>query len=280
MKTKILFETFLLSLSLFCISSCSDDTKNDEMRIPENIDKAFSNKYSSAQPRTWSRYGTYYIATFTDAGNFNETAWFDSNGIWQMSKTDLPKTQTLPSAVEYAFSNSEYAGQKITTITRIERLMMEGTLYRISVAKGEIKQDIYIQENGTLLQSLYGNQNQFWLIEVPQEINQYMTDNYKGIPILGILLNDNGKIELYVLHDSYLKRIILDWDAYWLSTSRPLDDTEQLPNWVMNYISGHYAGYTIVERRYEESSHGNYYCIRLKTSDDDTILSLRDDLKE
>ena len=195
MKTKILFETLLLSLSLFCITSCSDDAKNDEMKIPENIDNAFSNKYSSAQPRTWSRYGNYYIATFTDAGNFNETAWFDSNGIWQMSKTDLPKTQILPSAVEYAFSNSEYADQEITAITRIERLMMEGILYRISVAKGEVKQDIYIQENGTLLRSLYGNQNQFWLIEVPQEINQYMTDNYKGIPILGILLNDNGKIE-------------------------------------------------------------------------------------
>ena len=59
-----------------------------------------------------------------------------------------------------------------------------------------------------------------------------------------------------------------------------MKDTEQLPEYVTDFIAQHYAGYSIRERRYEISNHGNYYCVRLITNDDDIIVSIRDDSQE
>lgn len=279
MKTKILLGLLLLSFN-FCLMSCQEDNKEEEIKIPENVDRAFSDKYSPSQTRQWATAGNYYIATFTDTYNFPETAWFTASGIWQMTKTDIPQTYTLPYAVRYTFAHSEYAEQEITAISRIERLNMEDALYRISTIEEEIKQEVYIQADGTLIRALYGNNDQFFLIEVPEEVKTYMTEHYSQSPVLGILANDEGHIEIYVSHENYLKRIELSWDGYWFSTSWELKATEQLPEYVTDFIAQNYSDYSILERRYELSSHGNYYCVRLKTKDNDIIVSIRDDARE
>lgn len=279
MRTKILLGLLLLSFT-FCFVSCDEDTKEEETKIPENIDRSFSNKFSPLQTRQWSRVDNYYIATFTDTYNLNETAWFTTEGIWQMTKTDVPETQMLPYAVEYTFAHSEYAGNKITAICKIERLNMKGALYRISILKGEIRQNVYIQTDGILIRTLYGNNDQFRLIKVPEEVNAYMAEYYSQAPVLGILFNDEGHIEIYISHENNLKRVELSWDGYWFSTSWQMKDTEQLPEYVTDFIAQHYAGYSIRERRYEISNHGNYYCVRLITNDDDIIVSIRDDSQE
>ena len=54
MRTKILLGLLLLSFT-FCFVSCDEDTKEEETKIPENIDRSFSNKFSPLQPRQWSR---------------------------------------------------------------------------------------------------------------------------------------------------------------------------------------------------------------------------------
>lgn len=104
MKLKMYF--LLLALGALGLQSCNDD--DDHLSsVPTELKNAFTEKYPSVSNEKWETKGNYYIAEFRQQ-NYETSAWFTPNGIWQMTETDLPY-QALPAAVKSAFESSEYA---------------------------------------------------------------------------------------------------------------------------------------------------------------------------
>lgn len=95
MKLKMYF--LLLALGALGLQSCNDD--DDHLSsVPTELKNAFTEKYPSVNNEKWETKGNYYIAEFRQQ-NYETSAWFTPNGVWQMTETDLPY-QALPAAVK------------------------------------------------------------------------------------------------------------------------------------------------------------------------------------
>ena len=100
MKLKMYF--LLLALGALGLQSCNDD--DDHLSsVPTELKNAFTEKYPSVNNEKWETKGNYYIAEFRQQ-NYETSAWFTPNGVWQMTETDLPY-QALPAAVKSAFES-------------------------------------------------------------------------------------------------------------------------------------------------------------------------------
>ena len=120
MKLKMYF--LLLALGALGLQSCNDD--DDHLSsVPTELKNAFTEKYPSVSNEKWETKGNYYIAEFRQQ-NYETSAWFTPNGIWQMTETDLPY-QALPAAVKSAFESSEYTKWKVDDVDMLERPDME-----------------------------------------------------------------------------------------------------------------------------------------------------------
>ena len=120
MKLKMYFLMLALGVCGAAMQSCDDD--DDNLKVPEKLQSAFSQKYPEASPK-WKTRGNYYIADFQDQ-NYESEAWFTFDAVWLMTETDLPYA-ALPEAVKNAFQNSEYRSWRPDDVDMIERESME-----------------------------------------------------------------------------------------------------------------------------------------------------------
>ena len=111
MKTKA-FIMATLVCSSFVFMSCDDD---DDKFTPESIvTKAFDTKYPDAQRVSWENEAGYVKAEFY-TGSYEAEAWFDPQGNWMLTETDLPYN-ALPQTVKNSFEASLYAKWKIDDV--------------------------------------------------------------------------------------------------------------------------------------------------------------------
>lgn len=104
MKTKA-FIMATLVCSSFVSMSCDDD---DDKFTPDSIvTKAFDTKYPDAQRVSWENEAGYVKAEFY-TGSYEAEAWFDPQGNWMLTETDLPYN-ALPQTVKNSFEASLYA---------------------------------------------------------------------------------------------------------------------------------------------------------------------------
>lgn len=116
MKTKA-FIMATLVCSSFVFMSCDDD---DDKFTPESIvTKAFDTKYPDAQRVSWENEAGYVKAEFY-TGSYEAEAWFDPQGNWMLTETDLPY-KALPQTVKNSFEASLYAKWKIDDVDMLER---------------------------------------------------------------------------------------------------------------------------------------------------------------
>lgn len=144
MKTR--FPFIALLLLGFIGSGCEDD--NDNIKVDSLIESAFSDKYPSVSRVEWERKGAYYVAEFYFEQNESE-AWFDDEGNWCMTDTDIPYEQ-LPEAVKDKFSSDVYKSWHIDDIDKIERADKE-TTYVLEVEKGHQEYNLYYSEDGSFI---------------------------------------------------------------------------------------------------------------------------------
>lgn len=111
MKLKMYFLMLALGVCGAAMQSCDDD--DDNLKVPEKLQSAFSQKYPEASPK-WKTRGNYYIADFQDQ-NYESEAWFTFDAVWLMTETDLPYA-ALPEAVKNAFQNSEYGQWRLDDV--------------------------------------------------------------------------------------------------------------------------------------------------------------------
>ena len=101
MKTTLVTALILLTTT-FAFSSCKDSSYSP----PKNVVSAFKAKYPSAKRVEWEVKNTYQVAEFHI--DFTEVeAWFDNNGQWVMTESDV-KFSSLPVVIRNSFKSGEY----------------------------------------------------------------------------------------------------------------------------------------------------------------------------
>lgn len=104
--------------------------------VSPRAEAALLARYPAATDVVWRTSGNYSVAEFSLPavraavhGGRDHAAWFDDGGEWYMTETDIV-FGTLPSAVQAAFRDSEYAGWRIDDVDMLEREGVE-TVYVI-----------------------------------------------------------------------------------------------------------------------------------------------------
>lgn len=261
MKLKMYF--LLLALGALGLQSCNDD--DDHLSsVPTELKNAFTEKYPSVNNEKWETKGNYYIAEFRQQ-NYETSAWFTPNGIWQMTETDLPY-QALPAAVKSAFESSEYAKWKVDDVDMLERPDME-KVYVIEVESGKQEFDLYYSEEGILVKSVADTDNDsenYLPTEIPAAIETFIKKQYPNARLVEIEV-EHGMTEVDIIDGNISKEIVFNSSNEWISTSWDVRRNE-LPETVTHAIasSEKYAGYQIDDADFVETPGGEYYLVELE----------------
>lgn len=150
-KTKYLFSlTVLLIVSSVTFAG-----------VPGTIQSAMKKIYPKVSNPDWSLKNNYFVADFT-ADGMNKNAWFDTNGNWIMTQTDLETMDEVPGAVYNTFAFSQYASWPVNDVILAEFPKCPSV---IVVKVGEFNMDVYYY----LFYSLQGNL-----------LNTYNSDYFDG----------------------------------------------------------------------------------------------------
>lgn len=150
MKARILF-SILLSASVALFASCDNDDDSRNFTVPQDVETTFRAMYPTATMVNWEIEGSYYEVDFVFENRERE-AWFSMQGIWSMTRTDLPGVASVPDLVRQAFEASEWASWRVDDVDMIERANMD-TLYVIEVESGNAEVYITYSESGDLVKN-------------------------------------------------------------------------------------------------------------------------------
>ena len=75
---------------------------------PDNVQATFKKMYPKTNDIAWSQDDGYYCANFVMNG-FTKNVWFNAQGQWEMTQTDLVSLDRLTPVVYNAFTFSSYA---------------------------------------------------------------------------------------------------------------------------------------------------------------------------
>lgn len=133
-------------IALAAFQSCDD---NDDVNVvPQVVSESFKTRFPDASRVEWEWENNYLVAEFHTAGCEAE-AWFDADGKWYLTETDLPYS-LLPQSVKSAFEQSAYAAWKVDDVDQVER-HDEETVYVLEVESGKQEYELYYAVDGTLL---------------------------------------------------------------------------------------------------------------------------------
>ena len=262
MKLKMYFLMLALGVCGAAMQSCDDD--DDNLKVPEKLQSAFSQKYPEASPK-WKTRGNYYIADFQDQ-NYESEAWFTFDAVWLMTETDLPYA-ALPEAVKNAFQNSEYRSWRPDDVDMIERESME-PVYVLEVEQGSREDSEDDSED-------------YLPVELPEGVKNFLQEKYAASEIVETD-REHGQFEVDIIHDGVAKKVLFDNNGNWLSTSWEISpDTlpEAVKTAIQQAINDNYVGYEADdEPGMVETPDGNYYRIELEAEDGrEVILKIRED---
>lgn len=253
----------LCSLLLFI--GCSDD---DNSAGPnEAVTKAFNEKYPTASQISWENKNSYATADFV----YNQqkcSAWFNQQGQWYMTETELDNIALLPETVRAAFSASEYANWITDDIDRLDRLDAE-TIYVIEVKKDNRETDLYYSTDGVLIKAIQDNNDDDYENYLPSPealpaaISTFITTKYPDARIVEVE-KKNGITEVEIIHEKRGKEVRFNIENTWLDTHYDVFQNE-VEHTVTEALShSEYAGYAIDEIEKYETSSEYYYLFELE----------------
>lgn len=202
MKLKMYFVMLAMGLMSFAMLSCNDD--DDSAPIPSELENAFVARFGEVA-HDWSTRGTNFIAEFKDR-NQDVDAWFDANGNWLMTETDLP-FEALPEAVKQSFLAGEYKDWKRDDVDMLERKGME-TIYVIEVERGHQEYDLYFDGNGTLLKAVEDvdkedDSDKYLPTALPDAVTRILAEKYEGYKLLEVEREPGNVLEVDIwLHST------------------------------------------------------------------------------
>lgn len=295
MKLKI-FSLLLALGAAWSLQSC-DNNDDESIKVPAQLQNAFSEKYPNVANVRWESKAGYYVADFRDG--YEASAWFAPNGEWQMTETDVP-FDALPQAVKTEFGKSEYKsdpGWNVDDVDKLERKGLE-TVYVIEVERQNEERDLYYSEEGVLIKTVVDvdDRDDQYLPEqnaqLTESMKTFINTQYPGYRLMGVDIEDDGAYrgftEVDIIHfDTELSRnvskeILFDKAGAWHSTSWDVRRNE-LPRDVEITLSAQItanSGYHFddAERIEEAAGNAKYYRIELeKDNSQDIILKISDD---
>lgn len=142
-KYKIYLFSILFIIPLFALAGYS----------PPKVQAALKKMYPTATDISWAQNGSYYVADFTTNG-FDTHVWFDPQGNWVMTLTDLETTDELSPQVYNAFAMGEYAAGQVEDVTQAT-FPKQPTVFVIKVGQQniDIQYQLFYGANGTLLRT-------------------------------------------------------------------------------------------------------------------------------
>lgn len=153
MKKFFVYSSYYLSVvlvGLVLMSSCDEDDDIRLSDVPQAVVGAFEAKFPDAGRVEWEKKRGYYVAELWYQ-QVETQAWFEKNGTWRMTETDLGHSvANLPEAVQQALADSKYASWKIDDLDKYERPI--DTFYLVEVeTNGQRDRDLFFSPDGTLL---------------------------------------------------------------------------------------------------------------------------------
>lgn len=260
--------TFMLAAVLATLSfvSCnSDDDDTSWNNVPAQVRTAFVAKYPLAQNIEWADKGDYKVAEFT-SNHVETSAWFDANGVWYMTETDLAYN-ALPAKVKDAFSTSAYATWRVDDVDMLERKDSE-TMYIIELELQNKEVDLYYSTEGVLIKAVVDSDNSDYQSHIPQpiatDIKAFINQQYPGATVMEIE-TENGRIEVDIIHNNIGKEVVFDTANKWIHTSWDIR-TYDLPEVVKGVVAKHevYSAYVIDDADFFETAQGTYYLLELE----------------
>lgn len=259
---------------LLFIASCKDDkgfTPNDVVLT------AFDKKFPAATQIEWKENNTYDVADFI-VMNQLYSAWFDNMGKWFMTEIDLDNFAQLPVAVQTAFKASKYKDWKTEDFERLDRLNSD-TIYVIEVEQGDLEFDLFYSTGGVLIKAVpdFDNDNNFddFLPDytIPAAIKTYIETNYSGARIVE-LDNENGNIEVDIIHDNKGKEILFSLSYTWISTHYDVLKSEVEATTTQAFEASMYKAYYIDDIEKYETTSGIYYIYELENGNIDIDIKI------
>ncbi len=239
---------------------------------------AFSTMYPDATDVTWTTQGGYNVATFK-SGSETVVVWLDDDGDWYMTDTDIPYT-ALPQAVRTAFEASEWATWTIDDVEEVTRLDMQ-IVYVIEVeneATGEEVELRYLPD-GTLIGAVIDNDNDdddnsdMLPTDLPEAITNFINTQYPGAIIVD-RDNDDGMIEIDILHEGLIKELTFTGAGVWVETVTEFEDNN-IPTFVTETLAAtEYASYEIDDVELVENSQEEYYVVEMEMGDHELTLKI------
>lgn len=263
MKTKL----FLLG-ALLCgtvaFTACNDD--DDHYTPGDKVVNEFNTKYPQAKNVTWETKAGYNVADFFD-GDYETEAWFNEQGLWVMTETDIPYA-ALPAAVKQSFETSLYKDWRVDDVDKLERSDTDGPVYVIEVEQGETDVDLYYSETGVLIKEIKDQDNEegYQPVTIPEELVSFINTQYPGALILEFEREKNS-VEIDILDGKIHKEVTFALTNEWLKTEWEVRYMN-LPPAVRVAVDNAYAGYEIDDDAdYVETPAGNYYLIEVERND-------------
>lgn len=137
----------IIAITVFSVLalSCSDD----HYAPNADVKSTFKAMYPKATFVEWETELGYVKAEFRADGK-EKDAWFEANGAWVMTETDL-RVKDLPAAITKAISESDYANWKIDDVDYLE-YADQTNIYVVDVEKkGQSDVELFYSPDGTLI---------------------------------------------------------------------------------------------------------------------------------
>lgn len=277
MMKKNLF--LLATCTLFAFQSCDDDDSIPGF-VSVDTRTVFEELYPGAKDVEWEQKGNYMVVEFKE-GRVEKEAWFDNQGNWFLTETDIAYDQ-LPTAVRTAFENGEYSTWHVDDVDWIERAGMED-LYVLDVESGERDADLHYSKDGILVKVIGDNADgsntgsnpggSGDLIPTPpaSSIEEFIQKKYPGARIIEIDREDFGYTDVDIIYNKMLLELLFDKEGVWVRTTQDVRVSE-LPRVVSDAVLAKYPGYRIDDAEWVETPEGKWYEIELEDNRDREIL--------
>lgn len=262
---------YILGMLLVLLGMACKDDDDSTWTPAEPVVRTFNQMFPLAQRVEWKTVGNYIVADFYYEHQ-EKDAWFDKNGKWYMTETDI-FFETLPEKIKTAFRNSEYSSWKVEDVDVLERIEME-KVYVIEVEQGDVEKDLYYVEDGTLVKVMEdrdGNEEHWPVESLPQKIKDYLNTHYAGAKIIEYE-RERNVTEVDIFHENRYKEVKFGQDDAWISTCWEILEKD-VPAAVMATIRSQYAGYKIDDIEYVERAAGvAVYLFELEKGEEDLYV--------
>lgn len=262
MNTKF-FSLLLALCGLFLGTACDDDNDDNRYTPASAITKALAEKYPDAQRISWENKHGYEVADFY-LGNYDTEAWFDNQGNWIFTETEIPLS-ILPAAIRDNIAAGPYAQWVIKNeIDKIERPDAP-TFYIVEVEKAEQEMDLYYTEDGALIKEVADDDDNhtYQPAVVPDAIKNKLAELYPNASLLEYDVEKHG-VEVDIFDGDIHKEVVFTPEYEWVYTEWEIH-TNDVPAAVMQALrASAYAAYAIDDIHVFEKPAGLFYEFELE----------------